>query len=154
MREVTLSNKIFYLTITLLLSILCFYLGKVYSDNEKTDRYTVDFQTSNSRIVEYREAFISPVGLHYLYMIESRKCPDLKTYFDTLSYFRKNLVYFNISDTNYLIIFKPDKKISIEEPIFGFSKNKFFIFEPKEMNLINFPIDSSKRGASDCIISD
>lgn len=134
-----------YIGVTLILSILSFCLGSYVQDSKKSDKLVVDFKTKGGELIEYKLNFISPVGLHYLYINESKKSQNYKAYFDTLRYFRRNLVYFNVSDTNYLLIFKPDSTSNLEDVIYGFTKNKFFIYEPKEIILKNFPSSSMRR---------
>jgi hypothetical protein len=134
-----------YIGVVMTFSILSFYLGSYVQDNKKPDKLVVDFKTKKGELTEYNLNFISPVGLHYLYINESKNSQNYKAYFDTLRYFRENLVYFNVSDTNYLMIFKPDSTANLDDEIYGFTKDKFFIYEPKEIILKNFPSFSMRR---------
>lgn len=134
-----------YIGVVIAFSVLSFYLGSYVQDNKKSDKLVVDFKTKKGELIEYNLNFISPVGLHYLYINESKNSQNYKAYFDTLRYFRKNLVYFNVSDTNYLMIFKPDSTSNLDDEIYGFTKDKFFIYEPKEIILKNFPSSSMRR---------
>jgi hypothetical protein len=52
---------------------------------------------------------------------------------------RNNLTYFNVSDTNYLILYKPDNFTPLNQYIYGFTKNEFIVYKPQKVTLKNFP---------------
>jgi hypothetical protein len=137
-----------------MIGVICFFFGETVQKQKNPEKIIVDFKSKEGQITEYSSNFISPVGLHYLYLEETKNINNYRSYFDTLTYFRKNLVYFNMSDTNYLLIFKPDVTNRLDGRIYGFTRNKFYRYEPKEILLRNFPASSSKRGSSECIVSD
>lgn len=122
-----------------------FFIGNKIPKWKDKRVFTVDFKYKENNITEYNPSFINPLGLYYLYQKENKNCSRYIQYFDTLTYFRENLWYYNVSDTNYLILYRLTHGTYPNDNIYGFTKNNFFVFIPHEMSITNFPIHSSRR---------
>lgn len=139
-------------SIAVILCIICF-IGGYWSNEKKCEKehinYTqmvVDFKPKEEKYDAFGKDFSSAVGLYYLFQKENNKISNYNLYFDTLSYFRDNLVYLNIKDTNYLILYKPQlNSTNFNTSLYGFTKDKFLIYTAQSVLLKNFPKESVSR---------
>lgn len=144
-KYVNISLVIILLVISYLTGYLC-NEKKCTKKHENHNQLEVDFKPKDEKNDAFGPDFISAVGLYYLYQKESNKTPNYNLYFDTLSYFRNNLVYVNVKDTNYLILYKPQtNSINFNTSLYGFTKDKFLIYSPQSVLLKNFPKESISR---------
>jgi hypothetical protein len=143
-----MAKKIKIISIGLLfvLSIaLSYYLGFCRGVLEINKPLKVDFRDDKNSDIGTGPILDCSVSLYYLYGIESKKCKNYKQYYDTLTYCREDLVYYDVQDTNFLMLYKSPDFFYQTYSFFGFTKNKFFWFKPTEMILKNFPVKYSKR---------
>lgn len=146
------KNKIVSIAIVIILCVICFVAG-FWSNEKECDKpqknpnqMVVDFKPKEEKYDAFGMDFSGAVGLYYLFQKENNKMPNYNHYFDTLTYFRDNLVYLNIKDTNYLILFNPKtNSTNISSSIYGFTKDRFLIYTPQTVLLKNFPKESVTR---------
>jgi hypothetical protein len=131
--------------VLVLLCVVCFATGFFINKKQSEKPNIIDFSLQ-SRYDQYAPDFIQAVGLFELYHKENKTLKNVRTYFDTLKYFRNQLFYYNIQDTSYLILFKPNDAYFYANPVlYGFTKNKFFIYHSQEVILKNYPSEKYVR---------
>lgn len=118
----------------------------LYRIANNNNQLIVDFSLNKDVHDQYSESFINALGLFYLYKKETSNSLDYKSYFDTLSYYKKNLLIHHVSDKNFLIFYKPSFYKEYDNGIFGFTQDSFYIFEGKSIQIKNYPVDYARRG--------
>jgi len=150
MAKFSKKSKILAIILMLLSSwILAYYIGYKSKVLKPINSIIVDFDDNSDQ-----SSYGAAVSLFYLYAKENKGILNFHQYFDSLSYFRDCLVYFDVRDTNYLVLYKARKGFIgydcwESQGFFGFTKNKFYWFQPKEIVLKNFPVEVLKRSEYD-----
>jgi len=139
-----IEMKIIYSGVIVLLCIGSYLLGRFVKAGDASSQTVVDFDNKTNDA--FGPEFVNAVGLYYLINKETEHALNLKKYLDTLSYLRNNLDYFNVSDSNFLILYKPTN-LRFRNNIYGFTKNEFLVFSSKKVILKNYPYEYVSRGS-------
>jgi hypothetical protein len=130
-------------TFQLIVIILSFNFGKKFEKSDSQD-LVIDFKSKD--VIGYDLKLKCAVELFYQYRLENENCHNYKNYFDTLTYFKKNLWIYYLDYNNYLVLYKKLNNNSFDSLIYGFSKDKFYVFRREEVIIKNFPIQNLHRG--------